>query len=180
MPSDASSSIPLRARSGFRNAAIAFATLCCIAFVGGEVAAQHVTDAQRSAIRSACRGDFTVQCAGVKPGGRDALACLQQHAFFLSEGCQQALAEATGGGAGATTPPGDNPSSSTATPAPAPEGAPTMSPREEMAIAREACGADFRAHCRAVPLGRGRGIACLRDNMERLSPGCRKALNAGR
>jgi len=30
-----------------------------------------------------------------------------------------------------------------------------------------------------VPLGGGRGIACLRENMQRLSPGCQKVLAHG-
>lgn len=42
------------------------------------VAAQP-TAAQQSAIRSACRGDFQANCAGVSPGGQAALACLQQN-----------------------------------------------------------------------------------------------------
>ncbi len=56
------------------------------------------TEAQTAAIRSACRSDFMSQCAGVQPGGADALQCLQHNAAKLSASCKSAVA-AIGGGA---------------------------------------------------------------------------------
>src|SRR5580698_8148469 len=54
--------------------------------------AQQPTQAQISAIRSACRGDYQANCAGVPTGGQAALQCLQQHAATVSAGCRTALA----------------------------------------------------------------------------------------
>jgi hypothetical protein len=54
--------------------------------------AQQPTQAQISAVRSACRGDYMANCSGVPTGGQAALKCLQQHAASVSAGCRNALA----------------------------------------------------------------------------------------
>lgn len=135
------------------------------------------TQAQRSAVKSACQRDFMAQCSGVTPGGTEALSCLQQHNAALSAPCQQAVA-ALGGSAGST--PATGGAAAAVQPAPAPRAMmPAFSPREEVMILRETCGSDFRALCRMVPLGGGRGIACLRDNLQRVSPACHRVLTSG-
>jgi len=53
--------------------------------------AQAPTEAQKSAIRSACRSDFMSHCASVTPGGVEAYQCLQSHMSSLSAGCQTAV-----------------------------------------------------------------------------------------
>ena len=53
--------------------------------------AKAPTDAQRSAIRSACRSDFMARCSSVKPGGVEAYQCLQKNMSSLSPGCQTAV-----------------------------------------------------------------------------------------
>jgi hypothetical protein len=161
--------------------------LAAIALFAGAALAQQPTDAQRNAIKSACRSDFLSNCSGVTPGGREAVACLQQHEASLSSGCKQAISALGASGSAATPKSSSGASTAPATPdagtpkaaAPAATTAPQLSPREEMVIAREACGPDFRSYCRAVPLGGGRGIACLRENMARLSPACQKVLAHG-
>ncbi len=151
--------------------------LCVAGFLAGGAGAQQPTAAQQNAIKSACRSDFMAQCSGVQPGGQAALSCLQQHSSSLSSACQKAVA-AIGSGSSAPAASGTAPAATATAPAtPAPK---AFTPREEMAIAREECGPDFRAFCRSVALGGGRGIACLRENMARLSPGCQKVLSAGR
>ncbi|PDT00695.1 hypothetical protein CO666_29255 [Rhizobium chutanense] len=137
--------------------------------------AHQPTQAQRNAVKSACQRDFMAQCSGVAPGGAAALSCLQQHNAALSAPCQQAVA-ALGGSAAPTT--GNGAATGAITPAP-PAMMPAFSPREEVMILRETCGADFRALCRMVPLGGGRGIACLRDNLQRVSPACHRVLTSG-
>ena len=52
---------------------------------------QAPTDAQRSAIRSACRSDYMAHCSSVPPGGMASLQCLQQNMSSLSSGCQAAV-----------------------------------------------------------------------------------------
>ena len=42
--------------------------------------AQQPSREQISAIRASCRSDFMAQCAGVQPGGKDALECLKRNA----------------------------------------------------------------------------------------------------
>ena len=139
--------------------------------------AHQPTQAQRNAVKSACQRDFMAQCSGVTPGGAEALSCLQQHNAALSAPCQQAVA-ALGGSAGST--PAAGGAAATAATSPAPQAMmPAFSPREELMILRETCGLDFRALCRMVPLGGGRGIACLRDNLQRVSPACHRVLTSG-
>lgn len=53
--------------------------------------AQLPTDAQRSAIRSACRSDYWAYCRSVPTGGAAALSCLQQNRSSLSASCQSAV-----------------------------------------------------------------------------------------
>jgi hypothetical protein len=52
---------------------------------------QAPTDAQRSAIRSACRSDYEAHCATVPPGGAASLQCLQKNMSSLSSSCQTAV-----------------------------------------------------------------------------------------
>jgi hypothetical protein len=136
--------------------------------------AQPPTQAQRNAIKSNCRSDFMAQCSGATPGGQEALSCLQAHSTSLSPACKQSVA-ALGGAAAMTG------GSATAS-APAQAAPPAMrsfSPREELIVMRRSCGPDYRALCRFVPLGGGRGIACLKENFARVSPGCQKILTSG-
>jgi len=53
--------------------------------------AQAPTEAQKSAIRSACRSDFMAHCSSVTPGGVEAYQCLQKSMSSLSSGCQTAV-----------------------------------------------------------------------------------------
>jgi hypothetical protein len=140
------------------------------------------TQAERSAVKAACRSDFMAQCSGVTPGGSEALGCLQQHSSALAPSCQQAVAALTGGAAAPVAGGGASTGGGAAAPMTAPvtrAAMPSYSPREELFIVRRSCGPDFRSLCRSVPLGGGRGIACLRDNVARVSPSCRQVLTSG-
>jgi hypothetical protein len=130
------------------------------------------TDAQVSAIRSACRSDYQKVCAGLPTGGAPALQCLEKNKAKVSAPCQQAV-NAASDGAAATAAPG------TAAPAAA---APTvmvlrpMRPREELFVLRSACGADVRALCGGVAPGGGRIVRCLATQAASISPACRDVL----
>ncbi|MBY5338554.1 hypothetical protein HFO99_32440 [Rhizobium leguminosarum] len=140
------------------------------------------TQAQRNAVKSACQRDFMAQCSGVTPGGTEALSCLQQHNAALSAPCQQAVAALGGsaGGGSAGSSPASGGAAATVVTTPAPRAMmPAFSPREDLMILRETCGSDFQALCRTVPLGGGRAIACLRDNLQRVSPACYRVLTSG-
>ncbi|MGF7159635.1 hypothetical protein FHS85_001254 [Rhodoligotrophos appendicifer] len=147
--------------------------------------AQQPTKAQQSAIRASCSSDFQANCAGVSPGGQEALQCLQTNVAKLSAACQSAVNAIGGGAASGATPAAPPPAAATApsappaatTAAPAPTVAPVMlTPRQELALVRQSCGRDVRRLCAGVPMGGGRVAACLQANAAALSPGCRGAL----
>src|SRR3954468_24813999 len=54
-------------------------------------AAAQPSQEQQSAIRSNCRSDYMSNCSSVKPGGIEALQCLQRNVAKLSPGCQSAV-----------------------------------------------------------------------------------------
>jgi hypothetical protein len=86
---------------------VAMPALCAFGLLVGAAAAQQPTQAQRDAVKSACRSDYMAQCSSVTPGGREALQCLQQHNASLSASCQKAVAAISGGGT--TTPAATSP-----------------------------------------------------------------------
>lgn len=134
------------------------------------------TAAQRDAVKSACRSDFMAQCSGVTPGGSEALACLQKHSATLSPSCQTAVGALGGSESPSATGTAKATGNAAATAA---MPMASFTPREELMIVRRTCGPDFRAFCGSVPLGGGRGVHCLRDNFQRLSPTCQRVLTSG-
>lgn len=139
--------------------------------------AQQPTQAQASAIRSACRGDYQSVCANVPTGGQAALQCLQQHASQVSAGCQQALAALSGAQNQAPmSAPQPTPAAS-ASLAPLPPLRP-MTPREEARVLRADCGGDYQRFCPGVRPGGGRVLSCLRAHGPQLSQQCHSVLLA--
>jgi hypothetical protein len=64
---------------------------CFIAATLAPTAAQQPTQAQRDAVRVACRSDFMANCARVQPGGKEALECLVRNEPKLSPSCRSAV-----------------------------------------------------------------------------------------
>lgn len=167
---------------------------------------QQPTTAQRNAIRESCRSDYEAHCASVPTGGMPALKCLQGNMASLSPACQKAVgavgkssaapaaapAKAATKAATTAAPAAAQPAPPAAAQAPAakpatvgavpaaPPPARALSPRQEIALVRTACGSDFRAYCGNVRLGGGRAVACLRANAASLSSGCQSALLGAR
>lgn len=143
---------------------------------GAALLAQQLTDAQRSAIKSACRGDYQQVCANVPPGTKDSLQCLVQHSQQVSPGCRDALAPAASSSSAPTA------SSAAAGAAPAaataPAAAAPLTPRQEARALRAKCGGDFQKFCADVQPGGGRAVACLRAHATELTPACHAALPA--
>jgi hypothetical protein len=150
-------------------------------------AAQAPSEEQRAAIRAACRSDYIAHCAGVPPGGAEALACLREHLASASAACQQAV-NAIGTAAPAAPTPAP---AAAAPPAPAPTPAPAaaggraaaalarMQPNDEQfGVILEACGPDIHNHCASVERGPGWQLQCLRENAASLSTGCEQVLVA--
>jgi hypothetical protein len=142
--------------------------------------AKKPSSAQVTAIRSACRGDYQQNCAGVPTGGAAALSCLEKNKANLSPTCQKAVSAATGtataGGAPADT--------ATASPEAAPAATATpalvlrpMRPREIVFALRSGCGEDARALCGDVQPGGGRIMQCLAAQAAALSPSCANILS---
>ena len=158
--------------------------LLTLTAAAAQLAAQQLTDAQRSAIRSACRGDYQQVCANVPTGTKESLQCLLQHSQQVSPGCRDALAPAAASSssapaAGSTAPapaasaPGTAPAA-----AAAPAAAQALTPRQEARALRAKCGGDFQKFCADVQPGGGRAAACLRAHATELTPACRAALPA--
>ena len=64
---------------------------CFIAATLAPTAAQQPTQAQRDAVRVACRSDFMANCASVQPGGKEALECLVRNEPKLSPSSRSAV-----------------------------------------------------------------------------------------
>ena len=64
---------------------------CFVAATLAPTAAQQPTQAQRDAVRVACRSDFMANCASVQPGGKEALECLVRNEPKLSPSCRSAV-----------------------------------------------------------------------------------------
>jgi hypothetical protein len=162
---------------------------------------QAPTDAQRSAIRSACRSDYMAHCSSVPPGGMASLQCLQKNMSSLSSGCQSAVravepaAEAEPKAEAKPEPkpeakPEAAPAASSAAPAEKPAAAAGAAPKAaastpskkpssaQVAAIRSACRSDYMAHCSSVPTGGAAALNCLKQNKSSLSAGCEQAVNA--
>jgi hypothetical protein len=109
----------------------------------------------------------------VRPGGGQALQCLQGHAPELSAGCRQALAAVGGAAAATVAAPAVSPPPAAAEPAIG--SVPPLPPRLRLEILN-ICRADRMQFCGAMPPGGGRLVDCLVANQASLSPGCRRAL----
>lgn len=176
----APSARPATAAPAKKPAEPSHATAAPAASAPAAAAPARPTEAQTAAIRSSCRSDFMSNCAGVQPGGAEALQCLQRNSARLSPSCKSAVA-AIGAGA-----PGGAPAAASAPTASAPAGStapavapltpkPFMLPRQRLVIVA-ICNNDARTLCAGVPPGGGEIIACLAANAARLSPECYSAL----
>lgn len=142
------------------------------------------TEAQQQAIRSSCQSDYRTYCSSVPTGGSAALQCLEKNIASLSQSCQQAVRAGSGAATSApangttTAPSGDAASGSAPAAAPSAK-APTViviQPGQEIALMRQACGADYRAHCAGVRIIGGGALSCLVSHAASLSAGCRAEL----
>lgn len=158
--------------------------------------AQAPTEAQKSAIRSACRSDFMAHCASVTPGGVEAYQCLQSHMSSLSSGCQTAVravepaaAPKSEAAPAKSEPAKSEPAKTEAAPAaepatkPAAEAAPKSAAAKQPGAAqvgavKSACRADYPKVCASVPPGGAPALACLEKNKARVSAACAKAVTA--
>src|ERR1700728_959432 len=100
--------------------AIPAGAVVLLLLIGPGARAQQPSQDQIAAIRASCRADFMANCAGVTPGGKDALECLKRNLAKLSRSCKTAVS--------AITPAPAAPATATAAPAPAPSPSATVTP----------------------------------------------------
>ena len=152
--------------------------------------AQAPTEAQKSAIRSACRSDFMAHCSSVTPGGVEAYQCLAKNMSSLSAGCQTAVravepakTEAAPAAPKAETAPAapkaDAAPAAKPAAAAAPKAAAAKQPSSaQVAAVKSACRADYPKVCASVPPGGAPALECLEKNKAKVSPACEKAVSA--
>jgi hypothetical protein len=167
---------------------LAFAGLL-LALSCEQVSAQQPTEAQRDAIRAACRSDFMANCSGVQPGGKEAFECLIRNDAKLSPSCQAAVNAAAPKPtepAAAAPAPAAPANSETAPPASkverAPPGiqvAPAEAQDDRLKSVQQACTLnDFVAHCSWIAPSNPEILLCLKGNAADLSPNCQAAVQS--
>ena len=158
-----------------------------------QASAQQPTQAQRDAIRAACRADFMANCSGVQPGGKEAFECLVRNDAKLSPSCQAAVnaaapkpAEPAAAAAPAAPAPAAPAQSETAPPAakverapPGIEVAPAKTQNEQIKTVQQACTLnDFVSHRSWIAPNNPEILQCLKANTADLSPNCRAAVQS--
>jgi hypothetical protein len=149
--------------------------------------AQGPSEAQKAAVKSACRSDYMAHCSSVQPGGEAALQCLAQNMSSLSSSCQSAVRAVE-----ASVAPKNEPAKTEAAPAAAPKTETTAAePKGEarpattaankptsaqVSAIRSACRGDYPKLCAGVPTGGAPALECLEKNKASVSAACGKAL----
>lgn len=166
----------------------ALAAALTIAFAAPSFA--QPTEAQKEAVKSACRSDYMAHCSSVTPGGEEALQCLAKNMSSLSGSCQSAVKAIE-----ASAAPKSEPAKSEAAPAAAPKteaAKPAAEPKGESkpaaatgkptsaqtAAIKSACRGDYPKVCAGVPPGGAPALECLEKNKAKVSAACGKALAA--
>ncbi len=162
----------------------------------------QVTQAQIGAVKANCRSDYMAHCMSVRPGGKEALQCLQSHLASLTGTCKSAVAatmpQAAPPPAAAAppappktkavkaAPPPPHPKAAAVPPpkaaaAPPPPKAAAVPPPSKAAIKeaiKQHCRSDYMAHCMGVPPGGTQALHCLQSHVGGLSGACRRAVAA--
>src|SRR5579859_3376740 len=155
---------------------------------------QGPTEAQKAAVKSACRSDYMAHCSSVQPGGEAALQCLAKNMSSLSSSCQSAVRAIEASVAPKNEAAKSEPANTEAAPAAAPKTETTAAePKGESKSAataakkptsaqvsaiRSACRGDYPKVCAGVPTGGAPALECLEKNKASVSPACGKALAA--
>lgn len=158
---------------------------CLMALAVTTTAQAQMTEAQKAAMKSSCRSDYMSNCMSVKPGGIEALQCLQKNMSKLSPGCQAAVTAAMPPPAKTTAAPPPPkaaaapppPAPAVAAPKPTPAAAPQLTSAQKDAM-RASCRGDYMSHCSSVPPGGPDSLACLKRNASQLSAACKHAIGA--
>jgi hypothetical protein len=184
-----------------RNTAQRIWMVAALVVVAAPVFAQQPTNAQRSAIRSACRSDYMAHCSSVPPGGMASLQCLQKNMSSLAPACQSAVnavakpaapaassepaapaaapkAEAPVAAEPAPPAAASKPAAATAAPEAAASPAAKKPSGAQLSAIRSACRSDYQRSCADVPTGGAAALSCLEKHKSTLSQGCQQAVSA--
>ncbi len=175
-----------------RNTALCALLTAAIVAVATPTFAQGPSEAQKAAVKSACRNDYIAHCSSIPPGGEAALQCLAKNMSSLAPSCQSAVQAVE-----ASAAPKSEPASTAAAPAAAPKTETTTTaaqPKSEakpattaaakkptsaqISAVRSACRGDYQRVCRGVPTGGAPALECLEKNKAKVSAGCGMALAA--
>jgi hypothetical protein len=172
-----------------RNTALCALLTAAIAAFATPSFAQGASEAQKAAVKSACRSDYMAHCSSVQPGGEAALQCLARNMSSLSPGCESAVRAIE-----ASVAPKSEPASTEAAPAAAPKTETTATePKSDskpattaakkpstaqVSAIRSACRRDYPRVCAGVPTGGAPALECLEKNKASVSAACGKALAA--
>ena len=165
----------------------AFLTVAIVA-VATPSFAQAPSQAQKDAVKSACRNDYIAHCSSVPPGGEAALQCLARNMSSLAPKCQSAVQAIE-----ASVTPKNEPADAAAAPADAPKSDTTAAePKSEskpaattaakkptnaqISMIRGACRGDYPKVCAGVPTGGAPALECLEKNKAKVSAACGRAL----
>jgi hypothetical protein len=151
--------------------------------------AQAPSQAQKDAVKSACRSDYMAHCSSVQPGGEAALQCLAKNMSSLSAGCQSAVRAIEASAAPKTEPaatttqaaPAAAPKTETTAAEPKPAATTTAAKKPtsaQISAIRSACRGDYPKVCAGVPTGGAPALECLEKNKARVSAACGNALAA--
>ncbi|MFM9942455.1 MAG: cysteine rich repeat-containing protein [Hyphomicrobiaceae bacterium] len=168
---------------------VASLTMLAAAAVAQAPGAGNPDTDRGASLRAACKADMDLHCKGLEAGGGRRVACLAEKKDQLSPACKTALdqrkggrnrqAAAPGGPAPEPAAPGTAPGQAATTPAP-PAAAPSdakgpgaVKGKGRMAV----CRTDVATFCQSAEKGGGARMACLRQNIDKLDPACRAALN---
>jgi sRNA-binding protein len=172
-----------------RDAALCALLTAVIAAITTPSFAQGPSEAQKQAVKSACRSDYMAHCSSVQPGGEAALQCLANNMSSLSSSCQSAVRAVQ-----ASVAPKNEPAKSEEAPAAAPKSETTAAePKAEskpaataakkpssaqISAIRSACRGDYMKVCAGVPTGGAPALECLEKNKASVSAACGRALAA--
>jgi hypothetical protein len=146
--------------------------------------AQAPSEAQKEAVRSACRSDYMAHCSSVQPGGEAALQCLAKNMSSLASNCQSAVRAIEASVAPKSEPaeaPAAAPKTGTTAAEPKGEAKPAAAAAKkptsaQISAIRSACRGDYQKVCAGVPTGGAPALECLEKNKARVSAACGSAL----
>jgi len=163
-------------------------TALALGLMTGVATAQAPTAEQKKQVQSACAADFKKLCRGVKPGGEEALDCLNKNAGTLSDACwgavsalnpQQGQPDGNSSQPAAGAPANEAPATGApAGGAPAADGGDAGPTPEQLKEIQSACAADFKKSCSGAKPGGPEALDCLNKNAATLSDACWGAVSA--